>query len=308
MENGEETEMMTATVAGEKWGRSQINPQRAVGGSLTPQACPSCGANRNSSAETQPVWVYALGRVEPRFPRTSVEKELVQVLGRDNASGQTDRQALHGVLSKPENRYLVRQICWVMTIEDLETYILTPRDPADLHLLVEALRPVPSHEDLDCVIGVRGPIATPEMCNGLMVPILVFDQIYSFGRESLIKAIPRPEKTSAKEFTAAAEELFDRIMQMADNAGATDQDRALNYLAVRYPRIYEVVFEAFGRNESLSAVEVRPSPLSGTRKIVEAIFSFRNRNTDVVSKQYVRLDVSDEFPFLVTKLAPFYDH
>jgi hypothetical protein len=54
---------------------------------------------------------------------------------------------------------------------------------------------------------------------------------------------------------------------MADNAGATDEHRALNYCAVRYPRIYETVAEAFGRNSSLTAVEVRPSRLSGTRKI-----------------------------------------
>ena len=109
-----------------------------------------------------------------------------------------------------------------------------PRDPADISLLVEALRPTPQPWDLDCVIGIRGPFAPPEMCNGLMIPIVIFDQIYSFDRDSLIKAIPRPEKTSAKEFAPAAEELFDRIMQMTDNAGATDEHRALNYLAIRY--------------------------------------------------------------------------
>jgi hypothetical protein len=211
------------------------------------------------------------------------------------------------VLSKPENRYLVRHHCWVMTIEGLDTYILVPRDPADFGLLVEALRPTPSPMDLDCVIGVRGPIAPPEMCNGLMVPIVIFDQLYSFDRDTLIKAIPKPEKTTAKEFALAAEELFDRIMQMADNAGATDEHRAQNYLAVRYPRIYEAVAEAHARNESLTAVEVRPSPLRGTRKVVEVIFSHTHRSTDVVSKHSVRVDVTEQFPFLVTKLSPYYD-
>jgi PatG C-terminal len=145
------------------------------------------------------------------------------------------------------------------------------------------------------------------MCNGLMVPIVVFDQIYSFDRDSLIKAIPKPEKITAKEFAPAAEELFDRIMQMADNAGATDEHRAVNYLAVRYPRIYEAVAEAYGRNESLTGVDVVPSPLSGTRKVVEVIFSYTNRNTDVVEKFCTRVDVTEQFPFLVTKLSPYYD-
>lgn len=86
----------------------------------------------------------------------------------------------------------------ILTIEGLETYILVPRDPADYDQLLEAVRPQPSPLDLDVVVGVRGPIAPPTMCNGLMIPIVVFDQIYSFDRDALIKAIPRPEKTTAK--------------------------------------------------------------------------------------------------------------
>jgi hypothetical protein len=194
-----------------------------------------------------------------------------------------------------------------MTIEGLETYILAPRDPADYSLLVEALRPAPQPWDLDCVIGFRGPIAGPEVCNGLMVPIVAFDQIYSFDREALIKAIPKPKEATAKEFGPAAEELFDRIMQMADNAGATDEHRALNYLAVRYPAIYANAFEAFARNASLTGVYVVTSPLSGTRRVVEVVFSYTNRNSDVVEKFFTRVDVSEEFPFLVTKLSTYYD-
>jgi len=174
-------------------------------------------------------------------------------------------------------------------------------------LLVEALRATPSPMDLDCVIGVRGPIAPPEMCNGLMVPIVIFDQIYSFDREALIKAIPKPEKIPAEEFAPAAEELFDRIMQMTDNAGATDEHRALNYCAVRYQAIYVNAADAFARNASLSAVDVRPSSLSGTRKVVDVIFSYTNRSTDVTEKFFLRVDVTEAFPFLVTKLSPYYD-
>jgi hypothetical protein len=186
-------------------------------------------------------YVYAIGRVEARFPNLAAEKEFVQATGRADTAGKTDQQAFHEVLSQRHNRYLVRQLCWVLTIQGLETYLLQPRDPADLDMLVDAIRPAPAPQDIDVVIGVRGPIAPPEMCNGLMVPIVVFDQIYSFGRDALIKAIPKPEKMSDKQFGPAAEELFDRIMQMTDNAGATNEHRALNYLAMRYPAIYTKV-------------------------------------------------------------------
>jgi hypothetical protein len=252
-----------------------------------------------------PSYIYALGRIEPRFPRLSVEKEFAQAAGRAETVNLTDRQALRHVLE--ENRYLVRQLCWVMMIGGLETYIVAPRDPVDFSLLVEALRPNPGPGDIDLIVGVRGPMAPPEMCNGLVVPIVILDQMYSFDRDTLIEGIPKPERMPAERFREAAGEVFDRIMQMTDNAGVTEEHRALNYLAVRYPAIYSTVADAHGHNSSLTAVDVRPSPLSGVRKIVEVIFSFTHRTNDVTDKQFVRVDVSEEFPFLVTKMSPYYD-
>jgi PatG Domain len=277
--------------------------------SVIPQACSTCGAApaTNSRASTAPSYVYGIGRIEVRFPRPSVEKEFVQATGRAETAGLTDRQAVQRILSQRQNRYLARQLCWVLTIEGLETYILTPGDPADLDLLVEALRPTPQPSDVDVVIGVQGAIASPQMCNGLLLPIVTFDQIYSFDRGALIDAIPRPDKIACEDFRPAAEELFDRIMQMADNAGATDEHRALNYLAVRYPAIYANAAEAFARNASITAVDVTLSPLSATRKVVDAVFSYTNRSTDVTEKYFCRVDVTEEFPFLVTKLSPYYN-
>ncbi len=280
-----------------------VSPQEQGGPPVAP--CPTC--SNPIQGGTTASFAYALGRVEPRFPSLAVEKEFGQATGRAETAGLTDRAALHKVLSQRTNRYLARQLCYVLAIEGVETYILVPREPADFDLLVEAIRPAPRPTDVDVVIGLRGPIAPPEMCNGLMVPIVAFDQMYSFDIDTLIKSIPRPEKVPPKEFATTAEELFMRIMQMADNAGATDEHRALNYLAVRYPAIYTTAAEAFGRNSALTAVEVRPSPLSGVRKIVEVIFSYTNRNTDVTEKFFVRCDMTEEFPFLVTKLSPYYD-
>jgi hypothetical protein len=286
-----------------------ISAARPTVSSLAPQPCPTCGAApaSNGGIAATPSYVYAIGRIEPRFPRISVEKELAQVTGQADTAGLSDRQALQRVLSERQNRYLARQLCWVLTVEGLETYLLYPRDLSDLDLLIEAVRATPSPMDLDVVIGTRGPIAPPELCNGLMVPIVAFEQIYSFDRDALIKQIPRPEKILAKDFGPAAADLFDRIMQLTDNAGGTDEHRALNYLAVRYPAIYANAAEAFGRNSSLTAVETRTSPLSGTRKIVEVIFAYTDRGTDVTEKVFVRVDVTEEFPFLITKMSPYYD-
>jgi len=267
----------------------------------------ACGGGQDypPDAAVAPSYVYALGRVEARFPSLSVEREVAQVAGRSETAGLTDRQALHAVLSRRENRYLARQLCYILSVEGVETYVLLPRDSADFELLVEAVRPAPRPTDVDAVIGVRGPLAPPQMCNGLTVPIVAFDQMYSFDIDSLIKAIPRPEKMGAKEFAQAAEELLIRVMQTADNAGATDEHRALNYCALRYPAVHAMVAQQHAENRSLSAVEVRRSRLSGTRKVVDVIFSCTHRTTDVVDKYFCRVDVTEEFPFLVTKMSPY---
>lgn len=277
-----------------------ISPAQEAAAAAAP--CPSC-----AGAAGAPSFVYALGRIEVRFPNLGVEKELAQATGRADTAGKTDRASLHAVLSKRENRYLVRQLCWVLTTHGLDTYLLVPRDPADLDLLVEALRPAPSPDDVDVVIGLRGPVAPPEMCNGITVPIVAFDQVYSFSRDALLEAIPRPEKVTAKQFGAAASEVFDRIQQLTDNAGATDEHRALSYLAVRYPGMYAKAMEEFARDFALTGVDVLPSSLSSTRRIVDVVFAYTDRKTDFTEKFCVRVDVTEEFPFLVTKLSPYFD-
>jgi hypothetical protein len=139
------------------------------------------------------------------------------------------------------------------------------------------------------------------------VPILAFDRIYSFDRKSLLDSIPKPKNADPKQFTAAAGEVLDRILEQSDNAGATPEDIAKNYLALRYPRIYELAAEQFGKNASLNSISVLPSPLTGSRTVVDVVFAFNDRDTDVVSKYFVRVDVTECFPFLVSKIAPYYD-
>jgi hypothetical protein len=298
MDRNDVAELPTSSVP------NAVIPVQGDTGTSQPAPCPTCSGGASSTPVS---YVYAIGQIETRFPRPSVEKEAAQAIGRAETAGQADRQAFHHMLSRPENRYLARQLCWVLTVQGLETYILQPRDPADLDLLIRALdqpQPVPW---ISTVIGLFGPLAPPEYCNGLMIPIVAFDQIYSFSREALIEAIPRPESILAEQFEPAANELFDRIMQMTDNAGASSEHRALNYLAMRYPNIYAKAAEAFALDHSLTSVEVRPSTLSATRTIVEVIFAFTNRNTDFTEKSFVRVDVTEEFPFLVTKLSPYYE-
>jgi hypothetical protein len=281
---------------------------------VTPQACidGSCATDpsRTESEAGDYPFVYAIGSIAVRFPSLGVEKEFVQATGRRDTAGLTDQQALQSVLSESQNRYLSRQVCWVLSIEGLDTYILQPREAADYDQLLEAVRTNPEAEDVDVVIGLRGPLAPPSMCNGLTVPLVAFSQIYSFDRASFFEAVPIPDRKDAEQFRNAVRSTFNSFLRVADNAGATDEHRALNYLATRYPAVYERASAQLDRNFYLTAVETTGSRLSGVRRLVNVILVFTHRQTQEVERYSVRVDVTEEFPFLASPLmlAPYMEH
>ena len=288
-------------------GPDEIQPQQLTGAHSYVGSAPSTAP---AIVSETPPYVYALGRIEPRFPNLGLEREFRQAMGRTNTAGLTDRQALREVLSERHNRYLLRQLCWVLTIQGLETYILRPRDPGDFDLLAEALRPEPQATDVDVLVGTLGPLTSPDVCNGLMIPIVAFDQVYSFGRDQLVEALVSQATVPQVQigtYQAAVGEVFDRLIQLVDNVGTTDGHRALNFLATRYPQIYARATEQYVANYSLTAVELRVSPVSDTRRVLDVILSFTNRRTDFTEKYYVSVDVTEEFPFVARNLGPYFD-
>ena len=250
-------------------------------------------------------FVYVLGQVEARFPNRSIEKEFVQIIERSKSANFEHQQAFYSVLSQPENRYLARKLSWILTKEGVPIYILLPTGPEDLVVLLEAIRPPACPLDRQVVVGRKGPVAPPEMC-GLEVPMVLVDHLYSLEYNDFIKSI-RSESVTDEKFKAIARETFLRMMQLADNIGSTDKHRALNYLSVRYPAIYVKAAEELERNFLLTSVNAIFSRLSDNRKIVSVIQSFTNKETGAVEKYFVRVDLTEEFPFIVTKMAPYYD-
>jgi cyclic patellamide precursor peptide PatG len=271
-----------------------------------------CGCGNKSNNMTPRQYIYAIGKIVYRFPNKSVEMELVQAIGRipeGETKSLTNLEVAHEVFTDPNNRYLARQICYILNIEGLETYILVPGDPLDIDRFAQALRPAPDVGDIDVIIGRRGPMASPEMCNGLVVPVVIVDQIYSFDRATLMKAIPKRKEKSANEdqFRKTADAVFSHLIQIADNAGAIDEHRALNYLAVRYDEIYHRTQLLQDENYSFIGIEVRPSLLSGTQKIVDVIFSYENRANRALQKWFCRVDVTNEWPYLVSPIREYFE-
>ena len=88
---------------------AEARSNRTVSPQAGTETCSSCGGDTgmNGDAGTT-TYVYAIGRVEARFPNLAAEKEFAQATGRTETAGKTDQQAFHAVLSQRQNRYLVR--------------------------------------------------------------------------------------------------------------------------------------------------------------------------------------------------------
>lgn len=109
----------------------------------------SCGANKRI-ALTPPAYVSAIGKISWRFPNDGVEREFLQVRSRVDTSGKTDSEVAHMIFSYHGNRYPVRELCWILSVGGMPTYVLMPRDPADFDLLIEAARPNPARRFRHC--------------------------------------------------------------------------------------------------------------------------------------------------------------
>lgn len=246
-------------------------------------------------------YVYTVGIIEPRFPSSSVEKEFSQAVGRRVPPYSTDRRAFTNVLKDPACRYLARELCWVLVTGNVDRYMLVPRDPADVMLLVESIDREAHSPSLDCVIGVEDSTAK---CGTLSIPTVIFDQLYSFDTASLIEAIPRNSRLSRRRFRVVAEELLSTIIDAAWSGCGTDVDRALIYLAMRYPTIYNATADAASVGRRLTAVEVSLSSLSDDgRKTVNVYLSYVGTSPKAATKSVVSVDVTGKFPFLISKLS-----
>lgn len=253
-------------------------------------------------------FVYAIGKVIHDFPNDSLKLEYTHATGRipdEEKRGRTYHEVLYRVLTDRANRYIARESCYILTIEKYETYILVPRDPLDVETLVEALRPSPDPSDNDIIIGEKVRIPPPEMCRGRTNPIVIVDKIWSFNRDELIKQIPKRKGISEDQFKKTINALFNYILQIADNAGAIDEHRAINYLSVTHAEIYHTTQTMQDQNYSLIDIEVHPSKqIVPGRKLLEVVFLYESRVNRTRRRFSATVDVTGKYPSLHTPMDP----
>ncbi len=260
----------------------------------------NCSCKDNAIFYNSPEYIYAIGNIKIVFPSKSIEKEY-NFAAKELGKTPTDQ---YDVLSDDNFFYIAEHICWVLQIENVDCYIIKPRSHNELRDLVNCLKPDPSTlaESYSIVIGVRGPIAPPSMCNGLLLPIVLCNQLYYFSFEKHISNLA--ELNIPNDIAS----LVLKSMEIKGNNGDEDKERALNFLAFRAPEVFYKAVQMLdpstkpGGSYFLKGVTTQQSITLGIRKVVDVIFTFQRNDTQERSYWSCGVDVTGLFPFLSTPL------
>ncbi|NET46284.1 hypothetical protein [Okeania sp. SIO2B3] len=275
--------------------------------SIAPQEC-DCEKSDGTTAPP-PTPIYSLGSIRAAFPNISLEKQFEAAAATIQAQGPTNN-LLYQVLSQGENLYIAMNMCYIFQIDTVDVYILKPRTYVELAQFITALDPS-LETPLDGIIGIKGPLAPPEMCNGLQLPLVAVNQSFISNLRDFVDAIASASGVSPE----LAQSVLEMIMGLTDNTGATDEYRAINYLAVKYPQIYTTTAQMLDPEQSpggfqgayyLVGVTAELANVQGTRRIVNVIFQYMQRVTGESAYWFTTVDVTGLYPFLVSKFAPYY--
>lgn len=288
-----------------------IVPQSQALATIDPQC--GCGGGGEGIQPENFGYIYAIGNIYPTFPNKSLEEEYMYAYQEFKAEGPPNA-LFYQVLSQGQNLYIAEKMCWILSIQGVDSYILTPRSNVELYHFIAALEPVfVGERKFDVVVGTRGPLASPDRCNGLQLPTAVANLTYYFTFSQFVTAtvanipgIPRN----------IVESMLEKMLDVTDNAGETDAHRALNYLTIRSKDIYYMAWqmqipESDGRYPPgvyfLQGVDVQRSNVQGNRSIMDVIFQYQARDTVDIMYYYVKVDVTGMFPYMASRhLARYY--
>jgi hypothetical protein len=297
------------------------------------ETCANCGqpfASLSASspgASTQPGgwWsgpVFGVGTIVPQISSQGVEKQIAQLAG-GLSHGFVETTVLRDVLSVPENRYLGRYVCWILTSQQVDAFTVVPRDEADIVRLVELLSSDETDDVIHVVVGRAGlPAAAGSPCAQAGLPLVAADELHAFTLDEFASAMPDAESgrdaeqadqdtssapagegLSRDQFNVIVRDVFRRLTRRAGNLGLADHHRALNYMAVQNPKLYHAVAQAHREGKTLVDITAQHSH-SSTRRLVAVELKFLDRQTDISERYQWLVDVTPEspFPFLATRL------
>ncbi len=255
--------------------------------------------NKKALSEPAQGYLYAIGDIDPVFPSVDIEKEFnrVTVLSK---SAAFDDQLLYDILSRKQYRYIAAEMRWVMKINKVNSYLIIPRGAAELDVLINSLKQEPGKATCQAVIGRRGKEELTKPGGDERLVIVDCDLLYNVAFDKFADSIA--DKIGADKVIVGG--LFNQLLNREGSAGVKDEDRAVNYIALKYLDAYKITSEMLQSDSkspiySFVNVDTKSSRVQGTRKIVDVTFNYKERATGEIIWKTAKVDTTDLFPFLV---------
>ncbi|MGF1747666.1 hypothetical protein [Vibrio cionasavignyae] len=270
-------------------------------------------------------YVYVNGFIKAEFDNLGLEKEFERNITSCNSDGQhtlympedtesvlkdtkwyQDRErCLFTYLSQPKNRYIARLMKWsIINSYSDDIYRLKPA-PQHLDSLIAALKL--NDNDVPKTINVIG---THQVIGQEPLPCIDIKKIECISPSNLVQQV---QAQHAGFNSVKLKKVIGDILSLAENHGDTDHDRALNYALYHnlelYMGSYEIIYNHAGGNTEREVAQLNNvtvlSEICGERKVAKVVFDFQNVQSSVGQHWYCAIDVTDDYPFLLTKFKRY---
>ncbi|MDO6708348.1 hypothetical protein [Photobacterium sp. 1_MG-2023] len=278
--------------------------------------------------------VYVAGKLRVEFPNKGLEKECEaaaqEISAKENRNvapyqygtifGYIDKQPGSEQRTKPY-RYLAENVNWILSVDEQEAYIIQPHSIVELNEFISYLRKLEQEQadqstELLCVIvGVKESSSPVDAGEEIWLPVVQCNHIFDFDPNPAV--ILRKLGQSGENTTTKAIANLLNLLRVRQNLGASDFERAQNFLAFRYPDIYEtrtsgMLVSGEGNHTIqkdteafLLSIETQYSPSAAETTLVDVIFNYQRTISGRQFSYFASVDVSSLYPFLQSPLSDY---
>ncbi|NQZ10091.1 MAG: hypothetical protein HRT35_23320 [Algicola sp.] len=249
---------------------------------ITPQSC-DCGGNGPCNCIITSPLVYALGVLTPAFTTVDLRHAFLSAVDKLGVNNDDYHAVFSHSVTPDKNSslkfrpylYIAAQMTWVLSINNIDTYICIANGQLELDDFINILKGQ-SQSALVALLGNLGPAAPPTLFADLQLPIIMINQLIQPNQKTITKLTLKP------------------------NDGTMDIDRAFNYLAVNYDGIAEQQNTA---KTPLQSIKGEVTHTIDQRTIVTVILQYQQSTDGLQSSYSCGIDVTDQYPFIENPLA-----
>ncbi|AQM69934.1 hypothetical protein Vca1114GL_03508 [Vibrio campbellii] len=221
-------------------------------------------------------------------------------------------------------RYLAENAKWVLSVDEQDTYVIEPHSVVELnefiHFLKQSEQAGSSSHTLCVIVGEQLGYTESGNEEASVLPKVRCKHMFAFNADA--QAIESKLGEAGLNTTTKAINDLLRLLNVKQNSGNSDLERAKNFLAFRYPDIYAVraseaaihldtklnAYQEDKEQEFLRSIDTRIAQSAPGHTLVDVIFHYQRSVSGRQFSYYATVDVSQLFPYLHSPLSDYIPH